>query len=73
MTIMAMGVLLHWTQAEFWTRGTSKPWASAGASKQGRILEGQLRQSLPLKPWRSLPPKSIDLSQKCCEVYFILK
>jgi len=40
---------------QFWTRGTSKPWASAGASKQGRILEGRLRRSLPIKPIRSLP------------------
>jgi len=50
MTIMAMGVLLHWTQASsFELVVTSKVWASARASEQGRIQEGDWGDRSPQK------------------------
>jgi len=46
MTIMAIGVLLHWTQANtFELVVRQKPWATAGWNQEGR-----LRRSLTLKP-----------------------
>jgi len=58
MTIVALGVLLHLTQ------GNSFNWwyIKAMGVRRGESWRGDSSHS-----------KSIVLSQKCCEVYFILK
>jgi len=63
-----MGVLLHWTQANSFelvvcqSHGRPQGRQNRGESWRGDWSDGSIA-----------PRKSIVLSQKCCEVYFILK